>query len=529
VGYGIAIDATGNAYVTGYTQSPTFPTKTGSYDTFYATGAQALAFITKLNPAGSALIYSTFLGPGPDLTSYASTGGYGIAIDATGAAYVTGVTSSDIFPTTPGAYIETSIGRAEPFVTKLNAAGNGLVYSTYLGHGTGLPNPSSDVGWKIAVDAAGAAYVTGDANSPTYPTTPGSFDPTFTSAMYTRDAFVTKLNPAGSGVEYSTFLGGINQEGWSDIPDAFCAGIAVDRTGAVYVTGCTRSPNFPTTAGAFTTKHKSGQTEAYVTKLTADGSGMVFSTLVGDAAPGFTDTAGVYLPASGAVFLRNSNTPGPADLVYTLGAPNAGYMPLGGDWGHTYADKLSLYQPSTSTFDVKYSPGPGPADDVVGFGAPGQGYQAIGGNFGGDGYASIGLYSATTGFFYLQLSPHPGPANLAFGFGPANAGLVPIAGDWDGDGKDTVGLYDPATGAFFLKNSNTAGPADLVFTFGAGGVGYVPIAGDWDGDGIDTVGLYNPQTQTFYLRNSNTSGSADVVFNYGPAGATPIAGNWDGR
>ena len=187
---GVAVDSAGAAYVTANTISTDFPTTPGAFDT---TGGFSDVFVTKLNPAGSGLSYSTFLGGGGFDQSH------GVAVDSAGAAYVTGITVSGDFPTTAGAF-DTSANDGFPgdaFVTKLNPAGSGLSYSTYLG------GSDPDLGFGVAVDSAGAAYVTGETGSANFPTTAGAFDTSPTS----RDSFVTKLNPAGSGLSYSTYLG----------------------------------------------------------------------------------------------------------------------------------------------------------------------------------------------------------------------------------------------------------------------------------------------------------------------------------
>jgi hypothetical protein len=255
-GFGIAVDSSGAAYVTGRTVSTNFPTTTGAYDTSYNGGEDA--FVSKLNAAGSALVYSTYLG-GSGLEQ-----GHGIALDAANAAYVTGVTTSSNFPTTGGAIDTIHNGGDDAFVTKLDAAGSALAYSTFLG-GTG-----TDQGWGIAVDATGAS-VTGLASAG-FPTTVGAFDPTHNGG---NDAFVSKLNPAGSALLYSTFLGGNGSEqGY---------GIAVEATGA-YVTGLTNSSSsltgFPTTVGAFDTSHNGGN-DAFVSKLNPAGSALLYSTFLG--------------------------------------------------------------------------------------------------------------------------------------------------------------------------------------------------------------------------------------------------------
>jgi hypothetical protein len=162
-GHGIAVDDAGAAYVTGYTLSTDFPTAAALQVTNH--GAPD-AFVTKLNPAGSGLVYSTYLGGnGEDL-------GDGIAVDAAGNAYVTGQTRSTDFPTTVGAFQRALQGPADAFVTKLNPAGSGLVYSTYLGGG------GFDAASGIAVDAGGNAYVTGLTYSTNFPTTAGAFQTT---------------------------------------------------------------------------------------------------------------------------------------------------------------------------------------------------------------------------------------------------------------------------------------------------------------------------------------------------------------
>lgn len=244
---------------------------------------------------------------------------------------------------------------------------------------------------------------------------------------------------------------------------------------------------------------------------------------LGAFAPAGADTAGVYLPSVGAWFLRNSNTPGAADVTASYGP--GGLIPVAGDWNGDGADTLGVFDPSTSTFFLKNTNAPGGADIVASFGPPGSGWTPIVGDWNGDGVDTVGLYDAASGAFFLRNANAPGAADLVFTYGPA--GAVPLAGDWNGDGIDTVGIYITGTGTFFLRNTNAPGGADLAFTFGAGGG--IPLAGDWNGDGVDTIGLSLPATGTFFLRNSNAGGGADLAFNYGPPGAMPVMGDWDGN
>ncbi len=281
-GYGIAVDGSGNAYVTGYTSNPNFPTTPGAYQTQYAgTGT----FVTKLNATGSALLYSTFLGP--DSTNQPN----GIAVDGSGNAYITGKTSSTAFPTTPGAFQTVyGGGNTNAYVTKLNATGSALVYSTYLG-GNG-----ADVGYGIAVDGAGNALVAGQTYSTNFPTTAGAFKSSAPSPAGSGDAFVTKLNATGSALVYSTYLGGNSYDGAN--------AIALDASGNAYITGYTASTNFPTTTGAFRTT-LAGFQSAVVTKLNATGSALLYSTYLGGSNTDFG--LGIAVDSFGNAYVTGDN------------------------------------------------------------------------------------------------------------------------------------------------------------------------------------------------------------------------------
>jgi hypothetical protein len=242
-GSAIAVDAAGNAYVTGGTTSGDFPTTPGTRQPTFGGGFAKDVFVTKLNPTGRALAYSTYLGAGSD------EHGYGIAVDSVGNAYVTGTSATD-FPTTPGALQTTSPGGGNGFIAKLNPAASALVYSTYLG------GSSYDQGAEIAVDAAGSAHVTGYTESTDFPTTP---DARQTALLGFNDAYLTKLNPAGGALVYSTYLGGSGgDEG---------IGVALDSAGNAYTAGFTTSSDFPTTPGTRQATFGGGFADAFVTKL----------------------------------------------------------------------------------------------------------------------------------------------------------------------------------------------------------------------------------------------------------------------
>jgi hypothetical protein len=264
-GRGIAVDAAGNAYVTGITASVDFPTTTGAFSTQIA-GLQD-AFIAKLNSIGH-VQYSTYLGAGSDV-------GFGIAVDTAGAVYVAGQTSAFSFPVTTGAIQHSNAGGiSDCFVSKLSAAGSALVYSTYLG-GSAL-----DLCTGIAVDGSGDAYVTGTTYSTNFPMQA----PLQSGLLGSASAFVAEINPVGSALLYSTYLGG-------SILDNGNA-IAVDTTGSAYIAGNTASPDFPTTAGAAQSV-LAGTYNAFVSKLAPGGGSLAYSTLLGGS--GVDDAEGIAL------------------------------------------------------------------------------------------------------------------------------------------------------------------------------------------------------------------------------------------
>ena len=255
---GIAVDPRGQAYVVGSTDSSDFPTTSGAFDT--TRDGDNDAFVVKLSRDGSELGYSTLLGGSK--SDFAA----GVAVDPRGQAYLTGRTGSADFPTTPGAFDPTLDGAEDSFVARFSGDGSALGYSTLLG------GSASDFGRGIAVDASGEAYLTGESESADFPTTAGAFDRTYGGSF---DAFVGKLRSDGSGLAYSTYLGGPA----ADLGEA----IAVHPSGEAYVTGRTGSGAFPVTAGAFDTTYGGGFSDAFVTNLGRTGSALAFSTLLGGA------------------------------------------------------------------------------------------------------------------------------------------------------------------------------------------------------------------------------------------------------
>jgi hypothetical protein len=245
-GKGIGIDLSGNAYITGYAKSTDFPTTSGAFKTTHsADGSNNDAFVTELNSTGTALNYSTYLGGNSDDRAF------GISVDSAGNAYVGGWTNSNDFPTTAGAYQANHAfdgGKYDCFITKLNASGTGLLYSTYFG------GDGDDFCNGIAIDSSSNVYVTGETYSTNFPVTGGAYQSVKNLIM---DVFLVKLDPLGA-LDYSTYLGGNHYD------EAY--GVAVDTIGNVYLTGDTASITFPTTASAYQISN-AGDYDVFVTKF----------------------------------------------------------------------------------------------------------------------------------------------------------------------------------------------------------------------------------------------------------------------
>jgi hypothetical protein len=292
-GRSVAVDANGSAYVLGYTTSVDFPTanslqtaNAGSYD----------VFVTKLNPQGTQLVYSSYLGGAND------DSGAGIAVDATGNVYLTGSTQSADFPTTVNAYDRTcgTDGNCDAngygpttdaFVAKLNPTGSALVYSTYLGGDTW------DSGVGIGVDGNDNAYVAGRTASANFPTA----SPLQAANGGGNEVFLTRLAANGATLVYSTYLGGTG--------DDYCSGVAVETSGAAYLTGFTSSGNFPVANALQSTYSGAPFADAFVSKLVFEvnpGTGLPelrldYSTYLGGT--GDDVAKGIAVNSSGDVFI----------------------------------------------------------------------------------------------------------------------------------------------------------------------------------------------------------------------------------
>jgi uncharacterized protein (TIGR03437 family) len=463
----VAVDSAGNAYVAGMTSSSNFPVTAGAFQkTFGGKGGNFCrgwfgdAFVLKLNPSGSQLLYSTYLGGREDDVASA------IAIDGNGNAYITGFTLSTNFPTTTGAF-QTTFGGAggqldkpacnglpwfnsgDAFVTKLNATGTQLIFSTFLG------GSNDDFGVSLGIDSAQNVYVGGFTLSRNFPVTAGAFQGAFGGSdpqnifFTTGDGFVAKLNSSGASLSYATYLGGSG--------DDLVTSLFVESDGSVWATGATSSTNFPV-AGAAVQKSYAGYTtlpflieqlvgDAYATHLDPAGKTVLYSTYLGGSA---NDLGGaIAVDAAGLVYVvgfsDSSNFPVTSNAIQAKMAGDGGeanYFFFGDGF-------VTVIDPNAGQLVYSSYFGGSLDDMLLGMALDGAGGLWATGNtvstnlpvtakaaqkvFGGANYTTTELSGDSLLVHHANLAP-PGPSILTDGTGVINGGsYLPgnvVSGSW---------------------------------------------------------------------------------------------------
>ena len=525
----VAIDRAGNMYLATATASTDFPTK-GAYQGSNGGGSYDVS-VSKINAAGSALVYSTYLG-GSDWDQP-----YGIVVDSAGNAYISGQTASSGYPTTVGALRETHLAGYDAFVTKLNPAGNDLVYSTFLGGQSFESNPN------IAVDRSGNAYVAGSTGSTDFPTV-NPIQANNSSDNW--DAFISKLNPSGTALVYSTYLGGTG----IDSVD----GIAVDGSGNAYVVGDTASTNFPR-VGARQSTYGGGARDGFISKINSTGSALVFSTYHGGSGEDYAESVavdaagnvyvggytasttdfplasarqgthggGTYdgfvskLNAAGSTLVYSTFHGGTGDdFVFGIALDRAANAYLAGFTSASGSFPLvaPLYTPSVSTYEPFLSKYRADGAVMTYSTTLGQG----GGNYEGklavDKQGTAYEGNASCGSYLTALALQPNVADCGSGDSTVSKLATPLAqpwvGDFDGDGKDDLFWRNLMTGeAVIWKSANSATQQSVTTVTSPDWV--VAGVGDFDGDGKSDIFWRNVETGGNTIWKSANSATIQAV------------------
>jgi Beta-propeller repeat len=514
-GNGIAVDAQGYAYVIGDTVSVNFPVINGYKSQL--TGGQD-AFVARLNPAGTLLMFSTYLG------GHGIDHGAAITVNASGYIFITGSTYSVDFPVSFPVQ-QFSGGNQDAFVAELTPGGNVLVFSTYLG-GSGGTSGLSEEGTGIVLDSAGNIFVVGTTSSLNFPVTSGALQSTFGGGN--TDAFVVQYDPTGRSITYASYLGGSGLEAGN--------GIAVDAFGYVTAVGYTSSGDFPNVRAI--QKNYAGNYDGFVTKFHFSGHTwtLVNSTYLGGN--GSDSAAGVVVDNLGNALVTGytSSTDFPTQALAVNGS--ALYQPYNYGTANAFATKISNpYSVGASyAFPAYNFVRLDVAADSTYDGHTYTGLFNYWGNFGdtvimGDWTHSGSIRSGSfrQGLWILDTNGNgvidSGDRQFTFG----QAGDIPMVGDWDGTGTLKAGLF--RNGTWILDYSGhmqgvSTGQADKTFTYGLGTD--IPIVGDWTGTGSTKIGVFR---SSFWILDANGDfnlTSADPFFVFGQAGDTPMTGDWDG-
>lgn len=582
-GLSVAVDSSGRAYLAGITFSSevTFPIENAFQ------GAQiddkGIGFVTKLNPAGNDVLYSTFLGDSNGFCtgSFCGTKINGIAVTSDGRAVVTGATVNEDndskFPVTDNAYQRNGLciswcgiepnRMVDAFVTMFSADGSELIYSTFFGGRTNYrySERGFDIANAIAVDSSNRVYITGQTSSNTMPTK-HAFQLSRHSEGEGKDAFVAVFNPLGANgndtLLYASYLGGDG--------DDIGRGIAVDADRNAYVVGSTASTDFETKSPSglppLRATFQGGATDGFVVKVdtTSDGNAsLTYSTYFGGNVNDRVESVAVdqfqraYITgasnSSPASFpLRNAfdstQTNGEA-FVAKLNADGTALFYssfLGGENGNTSSDGEeglgitidfggNAYVTGRTTSGASFPNVLPLAANIQGTAFLTKVEATISNNtvpkllysttFGGSGARGESIALDPKGNVYLggtspgTLPTTAGASDTTFNGGTSDG----FVAKFDTTFNDTVGIFQPATNQFQLRNSNSTGPADQVITFGQ--TGDQPIVGDWNGTGTDKPGVFRASTGQFILQVDRKT----IIVNFGSAGNIAVVGDWDGN
>jgi hypothetical protein len=516
--FGIAVDSSNNTYITGWTQSANFPTVNPAQSKIKGTRD---AFVAKLNPAGSQLLYSTYLGgTGMDQAN-------AIAIDASGNAVVVGDTTSTNLPVTSGAFQTALKGGQDVFVAKLGPNGNQIVWLTYFGGST------TDHAAAVRFDGSWDVVFAGSTWSTDIPVA-SAFQ---ASNAGGQDGFGAALNPTGTGLIFSTYIGGSG--GSPGAPEQVNA-IAFGPGGNVMFAGVTSSTNFPVTSGVLQSTFGGGNTDGFLISLNPTNHGITKSTYLGgsgdDAITALAADSCCWLYAAGSTSSTDFPTQNPVQ------ASNGGAL-------DAFVTKLSFSKVLFSTFlggsgsDSATSLAIDSLFNIVIAGSTGSSNLPVSGSLGSLLQSSLSSFIAklssnytlgvaATPTFLIDTSHNTGYNGPNVTLTSASYGIsgdIPIAGDWSHTGKKQIGVFRNGTWILDTNGNGVLDASDKYVSFGQ--TGDVPVVGDWTGDGTLKLGLFRQGTFILDLSghlSGTPTGLSDLSFPFGQSGDIPVVADWNG-
>lgn len=481
-GASVAVDSSGQAHVTGSTYSRNFPTVSAWQP---ASGGNQDAFLTKFNAAGSALVYSTYFGGSNGVTGQNELAN-AVALDTSGNAYIAGQTSSTNFPVSTNAFQTVSDGGIDAFVAKFGTSG-AMLYSTLLS------GNSVDVATALAVGPAGNAFVAGYTASRDFP----SLRPIQATNNGIYNAFLTQLDPTGQSLRFSTFFGGSNADQ--------ATAVSIDSLGAVLMAGATSSSDFPVK-------------QALQPWLSGSMNGFVAKIPMGWKMGCFTGGYWVF------DYQRDFGWDGQSGTLGSSWFGTDGDIPVMGDWTGTGQVRIGVFRAGTWYLDITGNGNYDSGSRSFVFGQPGD--KPVVGDWNGTGVISAGLFR--NGLWILDLSGHlqgspTGQADLQFNYGSSTS--IPVVGDWNGSGRTQVGVVDNGIWTIDYNGNHVMDSGDAIFTYGL--PTDQPVVGDWNGSGRALAGAVHTGAWALdynanYVKDSAAGG--DLIFNFGPSNCVAVIG-----
>ncbi len=514
--FGLAVDSSNNNYITGWTSSPNFPVFKAVQSKLSGTRD---AFVTKLNAAGNALVYSTYLG-GSGVES-----GNAIALDSSNSAVIIGDTTSTNLATTAGVFQTRSGGNQDVFVARLSPAGTAVTFMTYFG------GSAVDHGAAIKLDSSNSVYIAGSTYSQNLPTAAASQP----HSGGGQDGFVAKIAASGASIIFSTYLGGSG--GTPGAPEEVNA-LALDTFGDLFAAGTTSSWNFPVTANTVQTTFAGGQTDGFIARYTTAGA---LSRCMYFGGSGNDGINGIVADYFGYVYITGYTT----STDFPTRNPIQSAIPGGMS---SFVAKLTLGQVFFSTYLGGSGDDSGNAiaidslTSIVVGGSSGSWDFPVAGLVGGwQGSAVSSFITKLAPNFTLNVVAAPvfyrdtwhdtgynGPnlnvTTSSFGL----AGDLPVIADWDGSGVKRVGVFRNGEWLLDINGDGVFDAGDKTVQFGQ--AGDVPIVGDWNGTGSIKLGLF--RQGSFILDLSGhlsgvATGLSDAQFAFGLATDIPIVSDWN--